>query len=191
MNILWDFDGTLFNTYPAYTEILYEILSHTVSKQDIYNHLKISFTHAVQYYDLSEEQVKRLFAMEKAVHPADTTPFPFVEDILKFADLNVIMAHKPRKDVEHILKYYDFEDYFTEIVAIDDGYPRKPDPASYIYLHHKYKIDLVIGDREIDIAPAKSIGIKTCLFQNSAPGADVYLTAYENFFDLTSLAIND
>jgi|GEM_PF-2064133 len=92
------------------------------------------------------------------------------------------MTHKPRKELMNILSYYGWIDYFDDIVAGDDGFPRKPDPASYIYLHNKHKIDLAIGDREIDIIPAKIIGIKTCLFKNSTPGADLYITSYEEFF---------
>ena len=40
MNILWDFDGTLFDTYPAYTIMLSEILGDSVEKQEIYKNLK-------------------------------------------------------------------------------------------------------------------------------------------------------
>ncbi|SCN32550.1 Protein of unknown function [Bacillus cereus] len=35
MNILWDFDGTLFDTYPVYTKIL---------------------SHAIDYYKISKNQ---------------------------------------------------------------------------------------------------------------------------------------
>ncbi|WP_199621306.1 HAD-IA family hydrolase [Paenibacillus alkalitolerans] len=182
MNILWDFDGTLFDTYPAYTDILYEVLGGLISKQEILKHLKISFTHTVKQYGLSESQIKRIFAKERKLHPEKTPPFPNVENILKIAEVNVIMTHKARQEVMDILEHYGWVDYFKEIVAGDDGYPRKPDPTTYIYLHNKYKLGLVIGDREIDIMPAKTLGIKTCLFQNSTPGADLYLNAYEDFF---------
>ena len=33
MNILWDFDGTLFDTYPAYTMMLSEILGDSVENK--------------------------------------------------------------------------------------------------------------------------------------------------------------
>ena len=40
------------------------------------------------------------------------------------------------------------------IVTADEGFPRKPDPASMLYLKGKYGIQdgLVIGDRPIDIS---------------------------------------
>ncbi|GMK39572.1 phosphoglycolate phosphatase [Paenibacillus sp. CCS19] len=181
MNILWDFDGTLFDTYPAYTDIMYDVLNGHFAKQEILAHLKNSFTHTVKFYGLSEQQIKKNFALEKELDPAETPPFPYVENVLKLADVNVMMTHKPRKEVLRILNYYNWTDYFTEIVAIDDGYPRKPNPSSYIYLNEKYRLDLVIGDREIDILPGHEIGIKTCLFQNRTPGADCYLDTYEDF----------
>lgn len=182
MNILWDFDGTLFDTYPAYSEIFYEILGCTVTKQEILSHLKVSFRHAVSHYKLTDQQLKEMFMREESLHPRLTPPFPHVENILKFAELNVIMTHKPRKEVLHILEYYEMDGYFKEIVAGEDGFERKPHPESYIYLHNKYKLDLVIGDREIDILPAATIGIKTCLFQNKTVGADMYVMKYEDFF---------
>lgn len=43
-------------------------------------------------------------------------------------------------------------------------------------------LDLIIGDRELDILPGKQLGIKTCLFQNNQPGANYYLSDYRKFF---------
>jgi HAD superfamily hydrolase (TIGR01549 family) len=185
MNILWDFDGTLINSYPAYTDILYEVLDGQVSKHEILAHLKISFTHAVRHFGFTEQQIKRSFASEQELHPEKTPPFPHVENVIKSANINVIMTHKPRNEVISILEHYNWMNYFNEIVAGDDGFPKKPDPASYIYLHNKYKIDLAVGDREIDIIPAKMLDIQTCLFQNSALGADFHLESYEDFSKLS------
>lgn len=183
MRILWDFDGTLFDTYPAYTDIFKEVIGESATKQEILSQLKVSFTHAVKYFGLSEEEIQFILGREERLLPELTPPFPYVDKILAFAELNVIMTHKPRKEVQCILQYYGMESLFQDMIAGDDGYARKPDPASYAYLHHKYEIDLVIGDRELDILPAQALGIKTCLFQNDAPGADYYLSSYEAFFD--------
>jgi phosphoglycolate phosphatase-like HAD superfamily hydrolase len=56
MNILWDFDGTLFDTYPAYTNMLADVLG----ERDIYKQLKISYSHALQHYKISSEQQEEL-----------------------------------------------------------------------------------------------------------------------------------
>lgn len=145
MNILWDFDGTLFDTYPAFTDIFYDILGGDISKEEIYSRLKVSMTHAARHFGLTERQI-RDWRNRETIHPGETPPFAGVEEVLQFADLNVIMAHKPRKEVLEILEYYRWERYFVHIVAGDDGFPRKPDPASYRFLHDEYGLDLAICD---------------------------------------------
>jgi len=182
MNILWDFDGTLFNTYPAYTSIFKEVMQQDVTTEEVMKQLKISFTHAVKHFQISEEEYRRIREIEDELPPEQTPPFPGVEKVLQFAEKNVIMTHKPRKEVNAILAHYGWEGYFADMVAGDDGYPRKPDPASYQYLHEKHRVDLIIGDRELDILPGKVLGIRTCLFQNDTPGADYYLWDYKDFF---------
>ncbi|MEC5425670.1 HAD-IA family hydrolase [Virgibacillus sp. C22-A2] len=187
MNILWDFDGTLINTYPAYTRLFTQVLEETTDPDEIYKHLKKSFSHAMQYYKLTEHQVEELRFLESKIEQRDVKPFPGVEKVLKFASKNVIMTHKDREGVDSILKYYGMTHYFTDIVSIDDGFPRKPDASAYRYLHRKYTIDLVIGDRELDILPAKELGIKTCLFQNKKAVADFYIDNYTTFFEEVTL----
>lgn len=183
LNILWDFDGTLFDTYPIYTNSFKQILGN-IPEKVIYQQLKISYTHAVNYFQLTEEQTKRIKEIDKEVTPEDIRPFPDVEKVLQFANLNVIMTHNTRKEVENILTHYQWGHYFKEIVTIDNGFPRKPHPASYEYLHQKYDLDLIIGDRELDILAGKNLNIKTCLFQNNQAGADYYLSHYKDFFQL-------
>lgn len=183
MNILWDFDGTLFNTYPAYTSALSQVLGVAVDKQEIFEKLKISYSHAIQFYNISSEQEQEIKRLQKQLSPEDMKPFNGVEEILKFANKNVIVTHKHREGVLAILKYYRWDKYFVDIVTIDDGFPRKPNPLSYKHLHTKHRIDLVIGDRELDLLPAKELGISTCIFQNQVDVADFHLQHYTDFFN--------
>ncbi|KHD85853.1 HAD-IA family hydrolase [Heyndrickxia ginsengihumi] len=185
MHILWDFDGTLFDTYPAYTNILSQVLGDTENKQEIYEKLKISYSHAISYYNISNDQEEKIKNLKKKLPPHEIKPFNGVEAILKYANKNVIMTHKHRDGVEAILKYYGWDPYFVDIVTIDDGFPRKPDSLAYLYLHKKHKIDLVIGDRELDLLPAKELGIATCIFQSDSNVADYRLQDYSEFFNTT------
>ncbi len=184
MNLLWDFDGTLFNTYPAYTAIYKEVIGPSTDEKEIYRKLKVSFSHAIRYFALTRKQVKEIYDKIADIPVHDPEPFPGVEEVLKRADQNVIMTHKDRSEVEAILRHNDWMRYFSELVTEKDGFPRKPDPAAYRYLHEKYHVDLVIGDRTIDIEPAYELGIKTCLFQNKEKGADYYVDDYRDFFGI-------
>ncbi|MGE7902246.1 HAD hydrolase-like protein, partial [Bacillus paramycoides] len=75
MNILWDFDGTLFNTYPAYTEMLSLVLGEAVDKKEIYEKLKVSYSHAINYYNISSEQKEKIKRLKKELSPKDMKPF--------------------------------------------------------------------------------------------------------------------
>ncbi|MFB1083396.1 HAD-IA family hydrolase [Jeotgalibacillus sp. JSM ZJ347] len=181
MNILWDYDGTLFNTYPAYAKRMSQVLDGKVSEADCYKELKISASHAISHFSLTRSQIDEYNQLIGSIHPDEMPPFEHVEEILKQADCNLIMTHKDQAGAYKVLDYYGFTKYFSDIVTADDGFPRKPDPASYKYLHDKHHIDLAIGDRELDIIPAKQLGMHTCLFQNDQP-ADFHLEDYKDFF---------
>lgn len=184
MNILWDFDGTLFDTYPVYTKLLSEILGDTVDKQEIYKNLKISYSHAIQYYNISCEQEEQIKILKGKITAKEMKSFAGVEEILKFADKNVIMTHKHMAGVMDILIYYGWDKYFVDMVTIDDGFPRKPNSLAYDHLHKKHNIDLAIGDRELDLIPAKELGISTCMFQGNCDVADYSLSHYSEFFQV-------
>ncbi|OIU68559.1 HAD-IA family hydrolase [Rossellomorea aquimaris] len=183
MNILWDFDGTLFDTYPAYTRVLSQVLGDEADKQEIYDKLKVSFSHAIEFYNISAEQVEEIERLKKELSPVDMEPFAGVEEVLKFADRNVIMTHKDREGVLAILDHYGWTPYFADIITIDDGFPRKPHPAAYNHLHTKNRVDLAIGDRDLDLLPAKELGIATCMFQGKSEVADYHLEDFNDFFD--------
>lgn len=183
LNLLWDFDGTLFDTYPGYTKSLAAVLGSKAENDEIYQKLKLSYAHAVEFYDVSAEQEKQVKQLMKQLPPEDLPPFEGVETILKAAGRNVIMTHKQRDGVLDILSYYGWEKYFIDMVTIDDGFPRKPDPAAYEYLHNKHNIDLAIGDRELDLLPAKKLGITTCMFQGTSDIADYHINHYYDFFN--------
>lgn len=185
MNLLWDFDGTIMDTYPAYTTILFDILNGEVSREEIYAQLKISQSHAIRFFNLTQEQSEEMKEKSRAITGDDYQPFPCIESVLKQATHNVIMTHMNRASVERILRDTKLEHYFTEIVAGDDGYARKPDPASYAYLHSKYTLDYAIGDRELDLLPAKEIGLQTIMFQGNSEAADYTLDDYCQFSSLS------
>ncbi|GAA0426637.1 HAD-IA family hydrolase [Agaribacter marinus] len=184
MNILWDFDGTLIDTYPRYTECFKEVLQDKADEHEIYQQLKISFGHAITYFRMTREQEEEVRRLIDHISPEEVNPFEGLEHVLQFADTNVIMTHKDRKNLLRVLNYHGLASYFTDVVTIDDGFPRKPDTSSYVYLHEKYLLDLAVGDREIDLIPAKKLGIKTCSFQNQYISADFYLTSYTDFFEV-------
>ncbi|GIP63950.1 phosphoglycolate phosphatase [Virgibacillus pantothenticus] len=187
MHLLWDFDGTLINTYPSYTKCFKQVLTKTATENEIYRQLKKSFSHAIAYFQMTKEQEVEVRRLVDNMKPEEVEPFPGLEGVLQAAEVNVIMTHKDRKNVERILGYHGLTSYFKDMVTSDDQFPRKPDSSSYAYLHNKHQIDVAIGDREIDLLPAKELGIKTCSFQNKQADADFHISNYHAFLDTVKI----
>ena len=76
-----------------------------------------------------------------------------------------MISHRDDQVLE-ILQKTQINAYFTEVVTATNGFKRKPDPESMLYLKDKYQIEsgLVIGDRPIDIEAGQAAGLATHLF---------------------------
>lgn len=186
MHILWDLDGTIFDTYPTILRAFKEATGIKAPDDEVLQELKKTAHHAFTYFGMDRnkewrEAEQNFHELEGRIPPEEKPLFPYVEQALQKADINVIVTHKARKSAEDIMDFHGIRHLFTEIITKDDGYKRKPNPESYRYLHEKYHIDLAVGDRELDLLPAKELNIKTCAFQNRQIEADYYLDHYEKF----------
>lgn len=182
MKILWDLDGTILDTYPTLVESFIKVAGRGLDPTEVLFYMKQNSKIAFAHYGISEELREEFQRIDSSLPIEDKPPFPDVEEVLKLASINVMVTHRNREATLELLKHFKLLSYFTEVVCPeDDGYLRKPDKESYQYLHDKYRIDLVIGDRELDFKPARELGIKTCCFQNPSVEADFHLNNYKDF----------
>ena len=87
--------------------------------------------------------------------------------IIQQGGRNFLISHRDDQVLE-ILQKTQIDPYFTEVVTATNGFKRKPDPESMLYLKDKYQIEsgLVIGDRPIDIEAGQAAGFSCYLFDN-------------------------
>ena len=71
VNILWDFGGTLVDSYRVFVRMFKRVVEECIHEDEIMNHLKISFTHAVKYFGLSQQQIDQILEMERSLHPSE------------------------------------------------------------------------------------------------------------------------
>ncbi|MEK3889723.1 HAD hydrolase-like protein [Bacillus sp. FSL K6-3431] len=183
MKLLWDLDGTIFDTYPAilnsFCAVHEEALGKAVDRVEALRWLKRTSKEAFAHYGISEDFRDRFKELDHAGAEAGSPPFEGIKTILSTAEVNVIVTHRTRASTNELLEKWGLLKYFVEIVSPDDdGYPRKPDIAAYKYLHEKYELDWAIGDRALDLIPAKAVGMKTCAFQNPDIEADLHIDVY-------------
>ncbi|MBS4210369.1 HAD hydrolase-like protein [Bacillus sp. FJAT-50079] len=183
MRLLWDLDGTIFDTYPAilnsFCTVYEEVHQKQIDRKEALRWLKRTSKEAFAHFGISENYRDRFKELDHAEAEAGSPPFEGIEAVLAAAEVNVIVTHRTRASTKELLEKWGLIQYFTEIVSPDDdGYPRKPDIGAYQYLHEKYDLDWAIGDRALDLIPAKAVGMKTCAFQNADIEADLHVEQY-------------
>ncbi len=183
-NILWDVDGTLFDTYPAIARSFRAALNalgtdagldriETLARESLG---LCSSTLAAEHH-LNEEELDRAFAAQyENVKYEDQTPFPGVKALCEYVcsrgGKNVIVTHRGRKGTAGLLAAHKMAKFFSGCITREDGYPRKPDPSSFAAAMKLFGLKpeetVAVGDREIDAQAGRAAGVFTCLFGNGS-----------------------
>jgi FMN phosphatase YigB (HAD superfamily) len=139
-----------------------------------FKHYGISLDLRSKYQDLHNIHSRNL-----------SKPFENLEEVLAAVENNIIVTHRDRESTNYLLEKYHLRKYFKDIVSVEeDGFQRKPHRSSYEHVLKSYKIDLVVGDRELDLAPARELHIKTVAFQNDNISADFHIRRYSDFIPM-------
>jgi HAD superfamily hydrolase (TIGR01509 family) len=204
--VIWDFDGTICDTYPAIARAVNTALARfgaeaTITR--IVDLASISLDRCIRTlaedFALPYDQLAAAFTETyQHVQPTDQPPFPGVRDLcqrLTRAGIhNFIVTHRRHASLHVLLTTYDLRSWFTHIIAADDAFPRKPAPDAMLHLLTTYGIApseaLVIGDRDLDIRAGQAAGIPTCLFRASIPdpAPSRTITAFAELMDLVPTA---
>lgn len=181
-SIVWDFDGTLANSYPgivmATQKSLKENFDINISKDSIYKEaLKTSVRKlASDLLNGDDAKVKTFYKSyklhEKTFHD-QIKLMPHAKIALEYCKVQgyqqFIVTHRDTSIFE-VAKRLGIADYFTEMVSAEDGHVRKPDSEMLDYLIDKYSLDpkdtWVVGDRKIDIDFGDSVHAKTILLSD-------------------------
>jgi HAD superfamily hydrolase (TIGR01509 family) len=195
-NIIWDADGTLFDTYPQISAAFCRALNQAGYSAPFdwidslaRKSLDTCFNTLVERFDLNADEFDREFDHQYGgIGPKDQPPFPGVieicEQIIGAGGKNFIVTHRRQRTLAALLSAHDMTRLFSECISAADGYAEKPDPAMFNVLIDKHRLGrqstLAIGDREIDVQAGKAAGLVTCLFgSNVKPAtADYCITDY-------------
>jgi HAD superfamily hydrolase (TIGR01549 family) len=179
-NLIWDFDGTLFDTYPEITRTFIDVLKKDYGVEYDYNQaysiaktsISLCIESLADEFDIDREEFyenyKKRYFGELTF---EDKPFEGVEEVLEYTSErggNFLITHRGFESLNEFLIRHNFNKYFIEIVTSDAKFPLKPDPTSFNYIIDKYKLSkeetLGVGDRILDIEAAHAAGIKSCFF---------------------------
>lgn len=199
---IWDFDGTLMNTYPNLTGYLQRALGDfgkDVPGPEILAQMMENIPHAIAYFseefrlpDLGE----RYDFYYRAGANDSVELFEGVPEVLRrireLGAVNLIFTNRG-KSIFPMLEATGILDEFREVLTSASPYfVVKPAPDSILYLMEKYggtvKDTVMIGDRVCDLEAGWAAGCKTCHLLTPAvpqyPPCDWRIRDFSEMLDL-------
>ena len=177
---VWDYDGTLFDTYDAVAKGYHRACEKLEIKID-FAELRWLTKHSLRW---AAEQLEGRYGVAKdlilqtyyAIAPEEETvesmhPYPGTEEVLKAicdrGGKNFVYSHRDHVSTDAI-RYYGLAPYFTDAITKDDHFPRKPAPDALNYLNNKHGLDpakgVMVGDRVLDVEAGLNAGMRGILF---------------------------
>jgi phosphoglycolate phosphatase-like HAD superfamily hydrolase len=205
-NIIWDVDGTLFDTYPAIARAFRAALNDlgqdaplrriTYLARESLGECAATLA-AERGVDRTRLEARVAEHYERT-RPEEQPPFPGVREvcdrICRVGGQNVIVTHRGPKGTAELLATNGLSQYFTGCITSVDGYPRKPDPASFNAIIDRNGLDrdvtMSIGDRGIDVAAGRAARVYTCFFGGDDAAVDADLTI-SDFGELARLLASE
>jgi phosphoglycolate phosphatase len=206
-SILFDFDGTLIDSWPAIRNAYQAGLSHLQPGAD-QSHIEVlrsdnrEYTEAIKYVFKIREKNPHFEQVVSDIYMKDlsdkTDIFPGVEKVISSLDNTGkswgIVTTKKRAFVEDILSKKPIFNKCRTLICGDDVQNRKPDPEGLLLACQKIGAPpaqtLYVGDLESDINAAQRGGLKSaCALYGYAPSlsdamlrwpADYYLHNIED-----------
>lgn len=174
---LWDFDGTLFDSYPTMNMAMYQALSllgSTRPLKEIRCLMKQSVSTALSFYQRNlsmGKELEVLFRKKEKELSLDLPPYPgakdLCRDIWQAGGINLLYTHRDMFAVE-LLHRHGFWVYFAGGVTSEDEFPAKPAPDAILSLMGRFSFmpneALMVGDRDIDLLAGQNAGTDGYLF---------------------------
>lgn len=178
-SLIWDFDGTLFNTYPRIASAFRQALSNLnidASAGEIMPRIKQSVRGAVREYAAAYRlDAGALFAQyqqcEHALPSCDMQPYEGICELLRDAAnsgcRHFLYTHRDHSALE-ALEVHGLAPLFSGFITSADDFPPKPAPDALSNLIKRHQLapqsSLMLGDRDIDVLAARNASIDGLLF---------------------------
>ncbi|GAB2022829.1 HAD family hydrolase [Pseudolactococcus yaeyamensis] len=195
-NYIWDFDGTLFDTYP----VMLDALEQTIAKHGIQYDGDLAYfikKYSIRQFALdyaTPDFMADYHALETKLQ-TDVKFYPVIPAILanivENGGRNFVVSHRDDKTYDYL---GGLSPLFTEIITSDNHLARKPDPEAITYLIDKYDLEpsqtAMVGDRPLDIEAGQNAGVKTILFDeagifgDNALNADLLIQTWQTLSEL-------
>jgi len=182
IHYIWDFDGTLFDSYPHVLASMQKVLAEenlSCDATELWRRLLVNFGEGRKYSGLSPEAYKRFntyqhFLGEDEIEPK-VVPFDGMRDLLAAivnnGGKNYLYTHRNQTSLAY-LDQFGMTEFFADFVTSEEHFPAKPAPDAVLAIlernHLNPKDCIMVGDRLIDGMAGINAGIAGALITAAA-----------------------
>lgn len=175
-NLIWDFDGTLYDTYPGMTRLLLEALACFGVREDeavacalIKGTLYGGVGELARRHGLDGDALLAAFqALRRAKEQMPPMPglAECLRDTARMGCRHFLFTHRDGGALRQLATDGQLG-LFSEAVTRECGFADKPAPDAVLYLMRKHGFAasdaLMVGDRDIDILSGRAAGVRGVL----------------------------
>ncbi len=179
---LWDFDGTLFDTYPRIASALkaaFEDFGHHAPYGEVLALSKRSVTYALETLkarfqtEATLDELREHYRRHEGGYSGGSAAplYPGMKELLeRIVDRggkNYLYTHRGMSSLKY-LEGYGISHLFADAITGRDAYPPKPAPDAVLALIKRHNMKkgrvVMVGDRDIDVLSAQNAGAFGCFF---------------------------
>lgn len=176
-HFIWDFDGTLFDTYPIVIENLRHALAEygfdcdpADAMRRMLETIPAARNHYADAFGIDRDALAEAYGRhhKKATEELAAPPMEGAREVLaricETGRHNYIFTHRKLWETGLYLKKYGLDGYFCELVGPESPcFAAKPAPDAVQYLMRQHGMQpddaVMIGDRDCDLGSGRSAGI--------------------------------
>ena len=176
-HFIWDFDGTLFDTYPIIIGSLRDALRHYGRDCDPLKAMELMLdaiptarNYYADLYGIDRDELAHTYRRyyKPAIDALTAKPYPGIAEVLEricsSGRYNYIYTHRDIEETIRFLEKHGLLGYFKEIVGSGSpAFAVKPSPDTVLYLMEKHGMSpadtVMVGDRECDLGSGRNAGI--------------------------------
>ena len=198
---LWDFDGTLFDSYPHVLASLEKVLAEEGISRDhteLWRRLLVNYGEGRKYAGITPEAYKRFvdyqYIMDENEIEPKVIPFEGMRDLLaaivKNGGKNYLYTHRNNTALA-FLDRFGLSEFFADSVTSEEHFPAKPAPDAVLAIIARNHLDpkdcVMVGDRLIDGMSGINAGIAGVLITAATDNTKTPDNDYDAFALETSL----